>query len=43
MYGTYINLFDYTARAQRWMGGESALIRRQDVELALGRRCVPAG
>ena len=43
MYDTEINRFDYTASAQRWVGVESALIRRRDVESALGRRCVPVG
>ena len=43
MYGTYINRFDYTASAQRWMNVESALIRRQDIESVVDRLCVPAG
>ena len=40
----HIWIFFYcTAGAQRWMAVQSALIRRQDLESALGRRCVPAG
>ena len=43
VYGTYTNLFYYTVGAQRWIYVESALIRRQDIESAVGRLCVPAG
>ena len=43
MYGAYMDLFDYIAGTQHWMAVQVALIQRQDVESAFGRRCVPAG
>ena len=43
MYGAYMDVFYCTAGAQRWMAVQSALIRRQDLESAFSRRCVPAG
>ena len=40
----HIRIFFYcTSSVQRWMAVQSALIRCEDLESALGRRCVPAG